>query len=281
MKYTVWVCDMKLVDIMSIADASIDPDQCKVHLACWNGKIHPIDVFLAGGFEEWQARQSKRNFQKKYVVSLIELPERSRWLFAGCYEVFGCSAKKNKNNRYMYETREIQCFSEYSGRIVVEYEKKFRQSYPNLTTIMQDLIVVELKPEKVAVSDFPGFSNVLISHRVLQAIVSQEIESWRSVLSNVKGIYAIVDKSNGKVYVGSATGEDMIWQRWSEYARTGHGGNKILRRLVRENGNDYPMNYQYTILEIADSHACDKDILARESFWKNTLCSRDHGYNEN
>ena len=29
---------MKLFDIISLADSSIEPDQCKVHLACWNGK---------------------------------------------------------------------------------------------------------------------------------------------------------------------------------------------------------------------------------------------------
>ena len=272
---------MKLFDIISMVDSSIEPDQCKVHLACWNGKVNPIDVFLAGEFEEWQATQTKRNFQKKYVVALIDLPERNGWLFAGCYEVFGCSAHKNENDRYWYDTKELQAFSDYSGRIVVEYEKKFRQSYPHLATIVDELHVVELKPEKVAVSDFPGFNKVLISHRVLQSIVRQEIESWRSVLSNVKGVYAIVDRANGYTYVGSATGEDMIWQRWSEYARTGHGGNKTLRRLIRENGEEYPMNYQYTILEIADSHASDKDVLARESFWKNALCSREHGYNEN
>ena len=36
-------------------------------------------------------------------------------------------------------------------------------------------------------------------------------------------------------------------------------------------------NLQYSILEIADTHASDADILTRESYWMRALGSRVHG----
>ena len=272
---------MKLTDIIGLVDDSIKLEDCKVHLACWNGKENPVDLYLAGNFEEWQARQNKKNFARKYIVSLINLPEKDKWLFAGCYEVFGHEDLRDVKKYYRYDTKEIDAFSEYSGRVVVNFKRRSRQSYPYLENVAPEIIVSEMKPEKISIAEFPGFNNVRISHRVLKAVVDQQVESWRSILSNVKGVYAIIDRSNGSIYVGSATGEDMIWQRWSSYANSGHGGNKTLKQLIKDNGEDYPMNYQYTILEIADANAKKEDVLERESFWKEVLCSRSCGYNEN
>ena len=38
-------------------------------------------------------------------------------------------------------------------------------------------------------------------------------------------------------------GDECIWQRWSEYAKNGHGGNIELKELLRENGEDYKYNF--------------------------------------
>ena len=50
----------------------------KVHLAVWNGEEDPVDVFLAGDFEEWQSWQSRRNFQRKYIDFAHEIPNSPR-----------------------------------------------------------------------------------------------------------------------------------------------------------------------------------------------------------
>lgn len=51
----------------------------KIHLACWNGIEHPIDVFFAGDFDSWQEHQNQRNFNCRQVLSLIDLGN-SQWL---------------------------------------------------------------------------------------------------------------------------------------------------------------------------------------------------------
>ena len=48
-----------------------------------------------------------------------------------------------------------------------------------------------------------------------------------------KGVYLITDTSNGKMYVGSAYGENMILGRWKSYVKTGHGGNEGLKGLSK------------------------------------------------
>lgn len=89
--------------------------------------------------------------------------------------------------------------------------------------------------------------------------------------------------SNGKLYVGSATGQsEMLLQRWKNYVENGHGGNKELKDLVEHEGFNYvKQNFQYSILEHFNSKVDDNYILERESWWKDTLQSRTFGYNAN
>ena len=74
----------------------------------------------------------------------------------------------------------------------------------------------------------------------------------------------------------------MLLQRWSNYVENGHGGNIELKKLVEEKGFDYVKKYfQYSILENYNAKIDDHIILERESWWKDTLQSRTHGYNAN
>jgi len=51
--------------------------------------------------------------------------------------------------------------------------------------------------------------------------------------------------------------------------------------LLKENGSEHASGFQYSILEIADTHASDQDVIDREVHWKNVLDSRLHGLNGN
>ena len=104
-----------------------------------------------------------------------------------------------------------------------------------------------------------------------------------AALENQKAVYLITDANNGKLYVGSATSKNkMLLQRWSNYIENGHGGNKELKELVEKKGFDYVKKYfQYSILENYNAKVDDHVILERESWWKETLQSRKHGYNAN
>ena len=88
----------------------------------------------------------------------------------------------------------------------------------------------------------------------------------------------ITDISNGKMYVGSAYGENMILGRWQSYIRTGNGGNVELKKL----SFDYiKENFKYSILDIFKSTIDDQTIILKENWWKITLQTREFGYNKN
>ena len=80
---------MHVFDMVRLLVPELEPNKTKIHLAGWNGIQDPLDEFLAGRFEEWQRWQTQRNFERPFVLSLIKLAARDRWLFAGLHKVLG------------------------------------------------------------------------------------------------------------------------------------------------------------------------------------------------
>ncbi|WP_367293759.1 hypothetical protein [Lactococcus lactis] len=62
------------------------------------------------------------------------------------------------------------------------------------------------------------------------------------------------------------------------YIYNGHGGNTEFKKLKFDYIKE---NFQYSILEVADSKASDEYIISREGWWKEALLSRKFGYNSN
>jgi len=249
----------------------------KVHLATGLKDNDPLIAFLQDNFKEWQEVQTKKNFERDYIVSLISY-DTNEWLFAGIYKSIDSELV---NDRYEYETELLDIHSDLIGRLIIRYEKKFRQSYPYLENIIDDLDVSQILKEKYSIIDFPGYENTIIDFNYLQTIIKKNDSSWHTALQNVKGVYLITDKSNGKQYVGSAYGEYSFWTRWAQYADTGHGGNIDLKSIIKENGKNYAQNFQFSIIEIRSKITDDNEIIEREQHWKNVLMTREFGYNKN
>ncbi len=266
-----------LVDFLKAANVGIDTNSLKIHLACWNGTENPIDVYYAGRFKGWQESQTRRNFECNQVLSLIDLGQGS-WLFAGLYHVSGCKPDPQNNDHFLYSTDLIPNQEDMIGRIVVQHARGGRASYIWYKAGVT-LLIIEIRRERLIIQEFPGYNAVLISHGTLRTITDQKIASWHGALANIKGVYLITDTTTGKHYVGKASGDEGIWQRWCSYAENGHGGNRELERLLRENGPQHMDHFQYSILEIADTHSSDADILRRESYWMDALKTREFGLN--
>lgn len=269
---------MRLFALLRTLDPELTPEACKVHLACSNGTDDPLDVYLQGEFDEWQRWQTKRNFERPHVVSLIQMPVRNRWLFAGAHDAKGC-APRNEHGRVRYDmARRVQC-DELDGRLIVDFERTGRASYLVAENWVGAMTVAEIRPKKIVIGEFPGYATALLTKKHLDIVVEQRVESWRSALENVAGVYVIADRSSGKLYIGSATGDGGIWSRWCAYSVTGHGGNAELRVLLGEKGAAHADNFQFGVLEIAGTHA--NDMIARECHWKDLLLTRMHGLNAN
>lgn len=271
---------MELFQLLKVLSQKVDPERAKLHLASHNSVDNPLDVYFNGDFEEWQSWQSRRNFERDYVISLIALPSSEQWLFVGVFQSLG-SEWLEQHNGYQYQLVALDEYDELVGRAVVSFARPGRQPYLNADSWSHQLLISEIKAERLTIAEFPGFKEINISKSELDVIVSQSLESWRTALSSVAGIYLISDTESGKLYVGSATGEGGIWQRWSGYSATGHGGNKELVALMDEFGSESISGFRFAVLEIADTHASKDDVLARESHWKRVLLTRDFGFNAN
>lgn len=95
-------------------------------------------------------------------------------------------------------------------------------------------------------------------------------------------MYVITNTDNGKLYVGSATGRNGIYQRWQDYISNGHGNDTGLIAIVKQHGLEYVQtHFHYTLLEHYDFTVPKDVVLARESYWKEALDTRKHGYNGN
>lgn len=271
---------MKLFQLLTALDPSLQPRDCKIHLAVWNGIEDPLHVYFEGRFDEWQSWQTKKNFQRPRVVSLIALRGTHRWLFAGTHDSTGCEWVA-REELFQYRLTRRQQTDELDGRLLVDFTRTGRQSYLRAENWVDVMQVAEIRAERLAIGEFPGYSKIVLSKPDLDLIVGQGVDSWRSALGSVSGIYVIADTESGRLYVGSAYGEGGIWSRWCAYSQTGHGGNAELKALLREHGPEYAGHLQFGVLEIADTHASREDVLERESHWKSVLLTREHGLNDN
>ena len=276
---------MRTFDMIRLLVPELEPNKTKLHLASDRGAHFRLDLFASGGFPEWQRYQTQRNFERPFVFSLIKLAERDRWLFGGVHRVTGpCERRispENGEEYFHYPLEEIESGTALTGRLVATFQRPGRQSYLNAETWVDQITLAEVHPRRLTIGDFPGYRAVALTFDELRLVANQGLAAWRAALSSVSGVYLISDTETGYLYVGSASGAGGIWQRWSDYAATGHGGNVELRAVVNGSGLQRARHFRFSILEIADIHTGDADVLAREAHWKRVLLSRSHGLNGN
>ena len=271
---------IKLKDVLLFDN----PKNYKVHLANWNGTHHPLDVFVSNkddwkGWNSW--RSEKDDFNRQYIFSLLDYyHESDTWLFGGVYEVI---KRLNKIRGKGYEIELTDQFKPHIGRLKVKWQRSGRAKARRLENCLNDFYVSEILKEEYTGEVFCGYENINHDFFILENIFLSEKKDWKAALSNMKGVYLIMDKSNGKKYVGSAYGDSGVWSRWSCYIGNGHGHNDELTKLIKAKGKRYARdNFRFSLLEYRPMKTDDREIIARESYWKEVLLSRgSFGYNKN
>jgi hypothetical protein len=240
-----------------------------------------------GHFDFYQAEQSAtvRPFDNcEVVLSFIGI-EGNKAEFYGAYEVLGCrdfskqdlkyipewmaAAYNDGKPRIMYDLRELKQFRSYSKRMIAQW------TTPRNWHQKKDLEIYELLPSTVATL-FPGYQEVLLSFDALRQIFTspRAHRDWCAALKANAGIYRIVDLSTGKIYIGSAYGSDGLWGRWQNYAKTGHGGNKLLK-------GKNPEQFQWSIVRTVSTAMSARDVIRIESLEKAKHGSKAIGLNGN
>jgi hypothetical protein len=184
---------------------------------------------------------------------------------------------------HSYEVELDQRSAELIGRLKIHLKRSGRNDSIRLENVYSEMVVSELLREPYSGERFPGYENINHDFSILATVFRSNRDNWKTALENVKGVYLIVDKQNGKKYVGSAYGDSGIWARWESYMGTGHGGNDELTKLIQERGIEYARkNFRLSLLEYRPARTDDRVIIERENYWKEALLSRgEFGYNRN
>lgn len=256
----------------------------KVRFNQYNGTDDPMDAYknnpdvVNTQWLFWNTK--KRNFYEGQIAVCLLKLSYDKWLLTTIKHI---TKDLGILGGVSYEGEEIEEYKPLFGRVIVQYHKTSQSQCRYFSELQDEFVVNQILPDKFDGEDFPGYDKVRLSFSQLETIITRQKKDWVSALSNQKAIYLITDKNNGKLYVGSATSEKgMLLQRWSNYVYDGHGGNKELKELVKNYGFDYvKKHFQYSILENYNAKVDDHIILARESWWKETLQSRTWGYNSN
>ena len=234
-----------------------------------------------GSLEQYQRTQRHDEFEPgQYLASFVVSP-RDENIFVGMYHVLergkvedpsmtcpvsGASVMGN----FLYRIERLELLKEYEGRALIDWGRGFRKWVQHADKQVKPL--VELRPDRHE-APFPGVNQFMWSIQQLDNLP----KGWHEHLSHAYGVYLLVSRKpgyEGKLYIGSAQGDEGFLQRWRSYRKNGHGGNKDL--MAVSDGD-----YQVCILEAAASTATKQDIYAMESLWKEKLLSRMYGLNIN
>jgi len=251
------------------------------------------DLFNA--YQQAQGKKLEKAMQimekTRYVASFIG-NEAGKALFIGLYSIEGSKPityeeywrisanielksfgmvgfQGERESILWFDLAPTDFYSSWKGKLVAGWPPPervwWRRAHRN------ELPIYAIHEDSALEADMPAWDIINFSWEELSVLPTR----WKSALSHWRGIYYIFDTSDEKGYVGSAYGEDNILGRWNNYAASGHGGNRLLRKRN-------PQYFQFTILQRVSPDMTSSDVIRLESTWKERLHSRQpFGLNDN
>lgn len=152
---------------------------------------------------------------------------------------------------------------------------RLRIAAPGTRTYVQ--IAANLDPEVLALTARRQLSPPLPDWTAL-ILTKPEILNlpldWIAALSQWRGIYLIVDQTDGARYVGSAYGTENLLGRWRAHVAGAQGVTVELQHRD-------PAGFRFSILELLSPAATPETVVALETSWKARLDTLRYGLNRN
>ena len=249
------------------------------HFDLYHTYTHKKEDFLI-----YQSQQGKDAFKNaEYIVSFIG-EQGFLCRFVGVFKVINCTKLSERQTsidgglfQYQYELEEIEGFDDLKERVIIDWGPATRSWCQWLENIKK---IVEIQPG-LHYKQFTDYFDFILTFKELKEIIDKPYSDWKRMLSATKGVYLISDIKTGKLYVGSASGEEGIWGRWKTYVSTnGHGNNKSLKELVTAN-KQYGNNFRFSILMLLPSTTTSDQANKKEKLFKKKLCTNPFGFNNN
>lgn len=240
---------------------------------------------LFNAYQQTQGPVVENAMQKaKYVAAFIgHRPGKA--LFVGLYEVKGCKPLSyaqhwkvpslvalctkygmndmtDKNGTVLWFDLALLPFrQEWKGKLIICWPGK-EISWHRWADKNKFLIHAILQDSALE-KGMPNWRRLLVKWDELKTLPT----SWEARLREWRGVYLIFDSESRKSYVGSAYGEENLFHRWENYAKTGHGGNKHLKKCD-------PTNFIFSILQRVSPDMAEKKVIRLEHTWMKRLHTR-------
>lgn len=237
-------------------------------------------------FLNYQGEQSKPIFDNvDFIVSFLgESSKEAR--FIGVYKNNGKSKVQYQDNseQFIYNFSEVSGFEILKEKVIINWGDatvSWHQYYSNTKEVIR---IEKGITDANGIPYFKSYNDINLSFEQLKSIIDKEPEDWKVALQSVNCIYMIIDKHNGKQYIGSTYSKGYkkaggIWSRWNTYVQTGgHGGNKELEDVLSKNDKNYVYNFSWIVLETLPLQITDKEAICRENIYKEKFLTREFGY---
>lgn len=229
----------------------------------------------------YQSEQPANKFKEgiRYIVSFIG-EEGKTARFVGVYKIMSRKPSLKAENEVLLDLKPIDAFSHLEKRVMIDWVSPANSWHQYLDIEKPVIRIDESLPNTDLVPAFKSYLDIILNYDQLKQIVN--IPEWVEVLNKINCIYAILDASNGKLYVGSTYDKLRgMHERWEKYAQTGHGGNKDLEQLINKDPDYGKNNFKWCILEVLPLDINGHDAIEREGIWKEKLGARIYGYCNN
>ena len=196
-------------------------------------------------------------------VDIAANPE-VRWL----YDTFGSFEELDEpgwSHWTWFDLRLSDRLSKLQGRLAIDV--RLTQSYVRLAENL-DAPVTALHAESAFDAAPPSWRKMRPSTGMLAALPA----AWAAKLAEWRGIYLIVDESDGARYVGSASGTENLLGRWREHVA---GERGITVGLAARD----PRRFRFSILERVSPDATAGDVSRLEQTWMERLDTVRFGLN--
>jgi hypothetical protein len=242
------------------------------------------DVYNA--YQQTQRPTVERKMLKASHIASFIANRAERALFVGLYENRGGKVTSlaqrlripghSELPKYGHPNKDKPCLRfdlvltqhllDWSGKLIVSWPA------PDIAWTRwcskNEFRVLAIHEESLLSTSMPNWRKLVFTWNELKVLPA----SWQAKLAEWRGVYFILDVTDGKGYVGSAYGAENIRYRWQNYAKIGHGGNKLLKSRK-------PENLRFSILERVSPDTPPDEVIQLEETWKNRLHTCEHGLN--
>ena len=213
--------DLLLNDILYLSKEEINNSKIEFNMQAGSGGQPFLDRWLkhserykANGtckdcsYWGWYGKQ--RNFYPgQWVFSFARMPE-DEWLLISAAQIID-----TQSNDWT-DVQVLDRFVPLFGRLIIKCKKgnTFSRYVFNLSKYLDQAIVREVLPCVYSGEKFEGYDRVhlpIIDYLTFSMVGF--LPTYYEALKKIIGVYCLTDTHTGKLYIGSATGEEGVAQR--------------------------------------------------------------------